>query len=97
MKDTKKSISDYKKAIKDSKYDVAVREFLFDGEKDMDVWYYQGKIHAVTFTNMVMFGLKLKQYDWVENFIQNYQHILIGTTVPEATVSFNRAINSAAS
>ncbi len=45
--------------------------------------YHEGKIRASTFFNLVQSGLRLKEINWVETFIQKHQNLIIGSDNPE--------------
>ncbi|MEO1517739.1 MAG: hypothetical protein AAFV95_22140 [Bacteroidota bacterium] len=53
--------------------------------------HHQGKLLASTFRNMVTMGLRLKKYDWVHQFLQEYRHRIGGTRQAEAIYKFNLA------
>ena len=40
------------------------------------MWIENGRFNRFTFTNIVTLGIKLKKFDWVEQFIKDYQHKL---------------------
>ncbi len=53
--------------------------------------YYEGGLLAGTFRNVIQIGLKLKDFAWVWQFMEDHQDRLVGTETPEAVYRFNLA------
>ncbi|MEM9918667.1 MAG: hypothetical protein AAF990_11250 [Bacteroidota bacterium] len=53
--------------------------------------YHENCLLASTFRNLVTMGLHLKQYDWVNQFIQDHQHRITGTRHPHEVYQLNLA------
>jgi len=53
---------------------------------------YEGGLLQSTFRNIVIFGLRSKEYDWVLNFLEQYKDRIVGTNQPEEIYLFNLAI-----
>ena len=50
---------------------------------------YEGGLLQSTFRNIVIFGLRSKEYDWVLNFLKRYKDRIVGTNQPEEIYLFN--------
>jgi hypothetical protein len=50
-----------------------------------------GHILASTFQNVVTTALKLKHFEWVRKFMDNYKNMITGTSEPETIWVFNEA------
>lgn len=53
--------------------------------------YSDGLLFTSTLTNLSGFGLRLKQFDWVLQFILDHQYKLTGTNTPEDVYNLNLA------
>lgn len=53
--------------------------------------YYKGGLLSSTIRNLVVRGLKLKEHNWVYDFLQNAKGKIIGTKYPNEVYSFNMA------
>ncbi|MEM1322442.1 MAG: hypothetical protein AAGG75_19420 [Bacteroidota bacterium] len=53
--------------------------------------FNNGGLLQSTMQNMVSIGLKLRKYDWVHQFLQQYRDQIVDTTAPEEVYSFNLA------
>nr|MBS0038524.1 hypothetical protein [Saprospiraceae bacterium] len=49
---------------------------LYQFALDKNYLYYHGELTPWTFKNIVFVGLRLKEFDWVENFIHRYSRFL---------------------
>jgi hypothetical protein len=49
---------------------------LYQRGLSKEIFLENGQLSRFTFTNIVPIGLQLKEYDWVRNFIEKYQHYL---------------------
>jgi len=65
---------------------VLYREGLTQGVLDSN-----GGLLSSSFQNMVTLGLKLEDYDWVEQFLEDYRYKIIGLKEPESLYALNRA------
>lgn len=54
--------------------------------------YYEDKIHSQTLRNLVTFGLRLKKYEWVNQFLQDHQYKISGSEVPVLIYDYNMAL-----
>ncbi len=54
--------------------------------------YYNGKLRPSTFKNIVHFGLKLKKFEWVKNFLDTHQFRITKTKSPKDVFQFNLAV-----
>jgi hypothetical protein len=43
---------------------------------EKDILIQNNSISSASFTNLVINGIKLKEYDWLDNFIDSYKHFL---------------------
>ncbi len=64
---------------------------LYKKHLDQGTLYYDGKLHPSTIQNIVTYGLRLKEYDWVNKFLKTHQHKIMGTNYPENVYYFNLA------
>ncbi len=73
---------------------VAYFELVFQLQKrrlESGRIYIDHKIKASEFHNMVVSGLRLKEFDWVEQFIHRHQKIILGAMASEEYYQFNLA------
>ncbi len=56
-----------------------------------DYLSYHGGLLQSTFRNIVAFGLKLEEFDWVYNFLEAYKNRIVGTNHPQDSYEFNLA------
>jgi len=54
--------------------------------------YYENTIRAQPFRNLVTFGLRLGEADWVYKFILEHEHRISGSKHPELVFNFNLAL-----
>jgi len=54
--------------------------------------YHQGKIHSLPLRNIVTFGLRLGEFDWVHQFILDHKDRIDGSESPEQIYNFNLAL-----
>ncbi len=64
---------------------------LYQAHLEEGYLYYEGKLLSSTMGNIVVFGLRLKQFDWVFQFIQQHKNKVTGTSSPNIIYSFNLA------
>lgn len=64
---------------------------LFKQHLKMGILYHQGGILASTLQNLVLTGLKVKDYDWVKDILEIHRHRITGTNHPEQIYRFNLA------
>ncbi len=50
-----------------------------------------GGLLSASFQNMVTLGLKVEDFDWVEQFLEDYRHKIIGLENSESLYALNRA------
>ncbi len=53
--------------------------------------YVEDNIFASTMMNIVIFGLKLKRYDWVYDFLTSHKDRIVGVLIPEEAYKLNLA------
>lgn len=53
--------------------------------------YYNNRLLTGTIGNIVIFGLRLKAFDWVAQFLEEHKERIYGTDTPETTYRFNLA------
>ena len=53
---------------------------------------YEGGLLQSTFRNIVLSGLRAKEYEWVNRFLEQYKDRIVGTNQPEEIYLFNLAI-----
>ncbi len=61
---------------------------LYRSGIEQDILLDKGIISRFTFSNVVTFGLRLREYDWVENFIEQYKTTLSKNYAAEI-ISYN--------
>lgn len=75
--------------------DINLRQKVFGMHKahlEKGYFYIDGKIPMTSFRNLIMFGLKMEQYDWVNQFFEAHQPDRIsGTRFPAEVYSINFA------
>jgi len=54
--------------------------------------YYNEKLRPSTFKNIVHFGLKLRKFEWVKNFLDTHQFRITKTKSPRDVFQFNMAV-----
>ena len=54
--------------------------------------YYKGKLRPSTFKNIVNFGLKLKQFEWIKRFLETHRNRITQTQYPQDVFHFNMAV-----
>ncbi len=64
---------------------------LYKKQLEEGYLYQQGGIYPGMVRNIVTFGLKAHAYAWVEQFLKNHQHKIIGTKNPKEVYQFNLA------
>lgn len=64
---------------------------LYQEHLSLGLLYYDGGLLPSTFKNLVDVGLKCKQFDWVLQFLQEYQHKIKGTLHPKEVYQYNLA------
>lgn len=55
------------------------------------VMIFGGGLLPSTFQSIVLLGIRLKKYKWVEIFLEEYRHQLVQAEAPESTYRLNRA------
>jgi hypothetical protein len=64
---------------------------LHTRQLDMGVLYLEGKIRASTMQNIIINAVKLKKYDFVQQFLENHKDKIIGTSLPDLIWQYNFA------
>ncbi len=76
-----------------NKGDLAFQEetlSVYKGALEKETIFVNGYITQVTFNNIVFFGLRTGDYDWVENFVEEYKNRLTEKDRP-SSVAFSLA------
>ncbi len=64
---------------------------LYQNDLEKGYLFFHGGIKSSAFANIVAFGLREKEYDWVFQFLQKYRDKIAGTQYPEEVYQFNLA------
>ncbi len=64
---------------------------LYQEHLEKGFLFYHGGLTPSVYQNIVNLGLDLKQHEWVLNFLQQYQSMIVGTRFPETIYALNMA------
>ena len=64
---------------------------LYEEGLPLQVLYSDGKLSGPTFQNMVTVGLRLNNFKWVENFLEEHRHRIISKEEPESYYTLAKA------
>ncbi len=62
---------------------------LYQQHLEKEFLYHQNKLLPPTLENIVYFGIKCEDYDWVRSFLESHQYRITGTKHPEVVFNFN--------
>lgn len=65
---------------------------MYKAHLELGYLFYQGRIHPETLINVVTLGLRMKETDWVFQFLDNHKRKIAGATDPQEIFDFNLAI-----